>query len=130
MTAPMQEIQEFDESATPQEQLLQWVRTADWQAVSEAGLPALLAQALAARRADHPERRLQVLALRVMRDGQETTRVGPARTPRSLRDLIALSVVVTSADSAGLHVDAYVLAARETRTRASAGRAPSRAASR
>jgi len=130
MTTPMQEVQEFDESAAPQEQLLQWARAADGQAVSEAGLPAVLTQALAALRADHPERGLQVLAFRVMRDGQETSRVGPARTPRSLRDLIALSVVITSADSTGLHVEAYVLAARETRTRASAGRATSRAASR
>jgi hypothetical protein len=93
-------------------------------------LSVLLAQALAARRAEHPERRPQVLAFRVVRDGQETTRVGPVRAPRSLRDLVALSVVVTSADSAGLHVEAYVLAAREMRTRASARRATSGATAR
>jgi hypothetical protein len=82
---------------------------------SEAILPALLAAALAARRAEQPDRTLQVVAFRVLRDGQEIARVGPAQAQGPLSELVALSVVVINADSTGLHVDAYTLAARDHR---------------
>ena len=116
MIETLPQVYEFEESADPRENLLRWILTPDGQSVTEAALPGLLAAALAARRADQPDRPLQVVAFRVIRDGQEIARVGPAEAQGSLSKLVALSVVVTSADSTGLHVDAYTLAAREQRT--------------
>lgn len=115
MTATLPQVDEFEESADPRENLLRWVLTPDGQSVTEAILPGLLAAALTARRAEQPDRTLQVVAFRVLRDGQEIARVGPAQAQGSLSELVALSVVVINADSTGLHVDAYTLAARDHR---------------
>src|SRR5688572_15120634 len=109
MTVTLPQVDEFKESTDPRENLLRWVREADGQSVTEASLPGLLAAALAARRAEHPDRTLQVVAFRVVRDGQEITRVGPAQTQESLAGLVALSVVIVNADDTTLHVDAYTL---------------------
>jgi hypothetical protein len=115
MTVSSSQVDEFEESTDPRENLLRWVRNADGQSVTEASLPGLLAAALAARRAEQLDRTLQVIAFRVVRDGQEITRVGPAQTQDSLAGLVALSVVVVTADDTALHVDAYTLAALDRR---------------
>ena len=80
MTVTLPQVNEFEESADPRENLLRWVLTPDGQSVTEAILPGLLAAALTARRArEQPDRTLQVVAFRVLRDGQEIARVGPAQ---------------------------------------------------
>lgn len=115
MTVTLPQVDEFEKSTDPRENLLRWVLKADGQSVAETSLPGLLAAALAARRAQRLDRTLKVVAFRVVRDRQEITRVGPAQTEESLAGLVALSVVVVTADGTGLHVDAYTLAALDHR---------------
>ena len=112
MTTPLPEVEEFDESLPPRDQLLQWANAADGTAVREADLPAFLASLLAFRRADQPDRTERVLAFRVVHDGEETQRAGP-ETKLPSDGVVALSVVVTVADAGGVHVDAFSAALDE-----------------
>jgi hypothetical protein len=93
----------------PLEHLIGWAYGPPGSAVREDALPASLRTALADARAEHPGRSLTCLAYRTLIDGVETARLGASEAEVPASQLVALSVVSSSATIDAISVVAHSL---------------------
>lgn len=98
----------------PLEYLIGWARGRPGPAVREDALPGSAKTTLADARAEHPGRTLTCLAFRTLLDGVETTRLGVVEADIPSDQLLALSVVTSSAALDGISVVAHTLVVRNS----------------